>query len=361
MNEPDLEAQLIAAIQAQSLPAFVERCTSGGTGELDDRDRALLDAASSACEGIAARCATARDALLGEFRRHGIACPPDDDGDDAPSQQLHRFRIRLAERDPTAAVEVALRLGYRAPLTTGDAGWELYRRFNDRLVLARFDDRGSRVDLEWTLGAVGRRWPWRVRPRLSDTRDIGASAGWWPLFTVVVAARRLVGMDRQRADDGPVWGWMGTPPSLMDALFRFADVGDDDVLLDLGSGDGRVVIEAARRFGITAIGVERDEALCRNAVDAAKAAGVADLVDIRCAEAATAPIESASVIFLFLPIEAVSELVPGLLTRMPAGGRIVAHEQAPVDFQRQPDISRPVFSDDAISVAHLWRAGDAPA
>src|SRR5271165_677081 len=69
--------------------------------------------------------------------------------------------------------------------------------------------------------------------------------------------------------------FVGTPADLVDAMLDLAAIKPDDVLVDLGSGDGRIVIAAAKRFGIRATGVEIDPDLVRKSEETARQEGVA--------------------------------------------------------------------------------------
>lgn len=351
MSDVDVAAALVSAIQNQTLAATTESLLASGAA-VSERGRALLRAATEACRGIERDTRAASDALLERLHDAGIDCQRPAPGDGRAASQFHRFELRLSDGDPTRAVELAQEIGYRSPLPPAGASWQAYRRFHDGVVLTRYDGAGTRARLTWPLGKPARAWPGRLTPRLSDLRAVSLGERWWPIAAAIAGARRVAGLPA--AGGGPEWGWNGTPPDLMLPLFEFAGLREDDVLMDLGSGDGRVAIEAARRIGARAIGVESDEALCQTAVAAATEAGVADRVDIRCGLAADAPIEEATVVFLFLPVSAVSELLPELVRRLPAGSRIVAHEQARAEFTPPPDRVAPLFGAAAVSVGYRW-------
>ena len=93
-----------------------------------------------------------------------------------------------------------------------------------------------------------------------------------------------------------------TPIEVVDKMLELAEVKKGDVLYDLGSGDGRIVIRAAQKYGIHAVGIEMDKLLRkRQARKEAKAAGVAHLVKIRDEDASKGPnISPASVITLYM-------------------------------------------------------------
>ena len=148
---------------------------------------------------------------------------------------------------------------------------------------------------------------------------------------------------------------LGTPHQLIPLLLEFAGLCKEDVLLDLGSGDGRVVIEAARRYGCKAVGYERDGNLCEIARDLAARRNVEHLVQIHHAGVESAPVETATVAFLFLPPQLVCRTLPQLIERLPTGSRIIAHELLRLTCETPPTTSSPLFADSALTVAHLWR------
>lgn len=117
----------------------------------------------------------------------------------------------------------------------------------------------------------------------------------------------------------------GTPPAVVDAMLTLAGVGKSDVVFDLGCGDGRIVIEAARRFGARGVGVEIDGLLVAKARRAAAAAGVADRVSFREEDFFRTDLSDATVVALFLSSNVNLKLRPKLLAELPPGARIVSH------------------------------------
>jgi len=148
---------------------------------------------------------------------------------------------------------------------------------------------------------------------------------------------------------------LGTPHQLIPQLLEFAGLRPEDVLLDLGCGDGRVVVEAARRYGCKAVGYELDGNLCEIAMDLAARSKVEDLVQFHNVDAKSAPVEASTVVFLFLPPPMVCRTLPGLIDRLPSGSRIIAHELLRVKCDIPPVKSSPLIAHSALTVAHLWR------
>jgi ribosomal protein L11 methylase PrmA len=116
-----------------------------------------------------------------------------------------------------------------------------------------------------------------------------------------------------------------TPQELVDDMLRLADVKQGDVLYDLGSGDGRIPITAARRYGIRAVGIDIDPARIKEANENAKTANVTRLVTFRQEDLFLAGWKEASVITLYLLPELNLKLRPRLWAELKPGTRIVSH------------------------------------
>ncbi len=108
-------------------------------------------------------------------------------------------------------------------------------------------------------------------------------------------------------------------------MLKVANVGPEDVVYDLGSGDGRIVIAAARDYGASGVGIDIDPALVMQATENAKQQGVSDRVQFVEADLFTADISEASVVTLYLLTELNTRLMPKLLAELKPGSRIVSH------------------------------------
>ena len=137
----------------------------------------------------------------------------------------------------------------------------------------------------------------------------------------------LLGMGAARAqfgNDGDV-PFITTPDRVTLAMLQLAGVSAADRVIDLGSGDGRIVITAARRFGARGLGVDIVPDLVATSLANARRAGVADKVDFRVQDLFATDLASASVITLYLLPEVNLQLRPRLLALAP-GTRIVSHD-----------------------------------
>ena len=109
-------------------------------------------------------------------------------------------------------------------------------------------------------------------------------------------------------------------------MLELAHVTAADVVYDLGSGDGRIPIAAAKRYGAFGVGVEIDAKLNRVANDNARSAGVADRVRFFTQDLFEADISQATVVTLFLLPRVNQELMPKLMRELRPGTRIVSHQ-----------------------------------
>ena len=116
-----------------------------------------------------------------------------------------------------------------------------------------------------------------------------------------------------------------TPASIVRQMLELAGVGPQDVVFDLGSGDGRIPIAAARDFGARGVGIEIDPALVARAEASARAAGVQDRVEFRIGDMYAADLRGATVVTLFLHPEPNLKLRPKLRSELRPGTRVVSY------------------------------------
>jgi SAM-dependent methyltransferase len=134
--------------------------------------------------------------------------------------------------------------------------------------------------------------------------------------------RSLTEPGRQREPDVI---FVATPPAVVRAMLELANVTTSDLVLDLGSGDGRIAIAAAREFGARGVGIEIDATLIEEAKENARKAGVADRVQFRQEDLFQADISQATVVTLYLLPPLNLKLRPRLLNDLLPGTRVVSH------------------------------------
>jgi Methyltransferase domain len=120
--------------------------------------------------------------------------------------------------------------------------------------------------------------------------------------------------------------YVPTPQSTVDRMLALAKVGPNDFVIDLGSGDGRIPITAAKRFGARAVGIEIEADLIEKSRFDARWAGVADRVTFRIEDLFTTDLRPATVLTLYLFRELNIQLRPRILEQMRPGTRVVTHD-----------------------------------
>ena len=137
-----------------------------------------------------------------------------------------------------------------------------------------------------------------------------------------------------------------TPPDVVDAMLRLAKVTSSDIVYDLGSGDGRIVIAAAKSFGARGVGIDIDPERTREAAANARTAGVADKVTFRTDDLFTADISPATVVTLYLSPSINGRLAAKLMKELKPGTRVVSHAFDLGSWKPQQRVTvsnRPIF------------------
>src|SRR5262245_32566174 len=124
-----------------------------------------------------------------------------------------------------------------------------------------------------------------------------------------------------------------TPHEVVDDMLRLANVKKGDVLYDLGSGDGRIPVTAAKKFGIRAVGIDIDPERIHEANENAKNAGVTHLVKFRNEDLFQANFREATVVTLYLLPDLNVKLRPKLWSELKPGTRIVSHQFDMADWK----------------------------
>jgi SAM-dependent methyltransferase len=132
---------------------------------------------------------------------------------------------------------------------------------------------------------------------------------------------------------GPVAVWtdgevpyVPTPPEVVDRMLEIAQVKSGDVIYDLGSGDGRIIIQAAKRYGVKGVGIEIDADLVQKAKDNAFKEKVEHLVEFRAEDALKVDVSRATVVTLYMLPEFNAKLRPIFDKELKPGTRVVSHD-----------------------------------
>ena len=120
--------------------------------------------------------------------------------------------------------------------------------------------------------------------------------------------------------------YVPTATPVVNKMLEMADVDGDDLVYDLGSGDGRIVIQAAKRYGARGVGIEIDPELVEKARAKAQAAGVSDRVQFRQADLFETDFSDATVVTMYLLPSVNKELRPQLFEQLAPGTPVVSHD-----------------------------------
>ncbi len=128
-----------------------------------------------------------------------------------------------------------------------------------------------------------------------------------------------------REDAPDLAPYVPTPHSVVKAMLELAELSEDDVIIDLGCGDGRIVIAAARDYGARGIGVDIDPELIEKAKRMAKSSGVDHRVEFRVEDATRTSLATATIVILFLTPGGNELIRPRLETELRPGTRVITH------------------------------------
>ena len=142
--------------------------------------------------------------------------------------------------------------------------------------------------------------------------------------------------------------YVPTPQNVVEDMLRLADVQKGDVLYDLGSGDGRIPVTAARKYGVRGVGIDIDPDRIREAEHNAQQSGVSKLVRFRQQDLFVTDLREATVVTLYLLPELNLRLRPRLLEQLRPGTRVVSHQFDMGDWK--PDKTL----ESGTSILYLW-------
>ncbi len=145
---------------------------------------------------------------------------------------------------------------------------------------------------------------------------------WWSGIVLAAAVAAAQGVQPGRKPDVP---YVPTTNEAVEAMLKLADVRKTDVVYDLGCGDGRIVIAAAKLYGARAVGIDIDPKRIQEAKDNAKREGVEKLVRFEENDLFQADFHEATVVTLFLLNSVNLQLRPKLLQELKPGTRIVSN------------------------------------
>ena len=142
------------------------------------------------------------------------------------------------------------------------------------------------------------------------------------LVLTMAASAQPIAAQEKPGEDVP---FVRTPPQVVDAMLKLAEVKNGDFVIDLGCGDGRIVVAAAQKFGARGRGVDFNPRRIEEAKANAREAGVSDRVDFVQGNFFETGVSDATVVTLYLSSGVNVKLRPRLLRELKVGSRIVSH------------------------------------
>jgi len=196
-------------------------------------------------------------------------------------------------------------------------------------------------------------------PSSGDWRHLQLPRSLFPLYYLVRPIRLAVQLSRRafRRQPPTLAPYVPSPAEVTIRMLGLAEVGSDDVVYDIGCGDGRLVIEAARHFGARGIGVDLDPRLIKQARANARRAGVESRVTLLEQDAESLDFSPATVVMLYLLPAANLRLRSRFQAQLRPGARIVSHRFDMGDWM--PDRTEVItLPNGASHTLYLWRIRD---
>ena len=176
-------------------------------------------------------------------------------------------------------------------------------------------------------------------------------------FSILFCAAATVSAQSWAWDDGTV-PFVVSPDAVVERMLYLAQLKAGERLVDLGSGDGRIVIEAAKRFGARALGVDIDPKLVQLARENAKLAGVESLASFEVRDLFETDLHGVNVVTMYLLPEINLQLLPRLIDQLRPGARIVSHDYDlgpwPFDEMVELALAEKMVGSHGRSRVYLW-------
>jgi len=349
-NKAAVEQGLARAIQTQTLR---EVASSLLDDRLDAEARSLAEDAIAACSAISEHMLGIQAQLLDALNEKNVSAEPVEGPAQKGALQFHQITIRTSRADLAAVLKTTEGLGFHASVSMTAGRIKALATHADQITVIRFDDVTTRLTIMLTP-VTKSVIPAKLRPGLVELGMIDLPEGLAFLYGILKPFRILSERLSGRRSPYHEIDFLGTPDGLIAPILEVLGVDQTDVLVDLGCGDGRVVLKAAEDFGCQAIGIEHNADLVERARGAVAASEARARIDIRQGDASSADLSGATVIFMFLPKNIVRGLLPAISARVSKKTRIAVHEQAGLEGLTAPKHLHPVFSAAGITVVHIW-------
>ncbi|MEM8978501.1 MAG: methyltransferase domain-containing protein [Pseudomonadota bacterium] len=320
---------------------------------LSETETNNLQQAAAACRAITQEIDALETDLAAALQAVGCVVEPAPDLRPSAdgSLQFHRAALRVSREDLPKAATVLEEHGFRAPFALTEGRMAAIARFSPQVQMVRFDDVTTRVLLAFRE-PIPSHLPNALRPNFADF----ARADFAKPLIGAYAISKLVRVFQERAFGRRAaaheMDFLGTPDALIAPILAPLKLTESDVFADIGCGDGRVVLQAARS-GCQAIGIEHSADLATRAQQNANKSPDAARIKILSVSAEDADLSAVTVAFLFMPAHILGQLLPKILPKFQPGTRLVVHEQA----RQLPGLTGamqfPVIDPKGITVLHV--------
>ncbi len=345
--------RLVDAINRQQLRPTLAQL-SASTEEFSSAERAQVDDAAAAIEAMDAAVDHEIARLTELLETKGVTARSIAPA--APDRAIYAIALTVGSESLETTATTLEAAGYRSEHRGDQPLWLRYATFYDTTTFLADDEFEFRVQLGWERpSGLVTKIPQQLRPSMDDLTSVALPAVLTPAYALVKPVRQVLG--KRQASPTDLGPFLGTPTGLIPHLLDFSGIEAGQQLIDLGCGDGRVLIDAAARHGCEAVGYETDPALVargRATVAASDSTDVRNHVTLQEVDARDADVSEADVVFIFLPITALQNLVPAVLKRMKPGAALIAHEQEQLKTSVTPLEQRAMVHRDGVTVAHRW-------
>ena len=356
-HRSSVERTLVEAIHTQSLDSAVSSLLT--RDDLSSTDRHLVEAAAGASHSLT----SAQDELATDVKSalDGIGIQSTRVEKRPPLSVQVEFRV--SPEDVGRAGAALEPLGFRFEHTEGfrydetTVAGQRVRRLNPQpVMLLRRGEITSRVLLSWTDYAEPPLWKRLLTPGSFEVELVPLPTALWRLYHLLRPLRPLLKRIPGLRPSTDLGYFLGTTTSTLPHLFDLVGLTPEDRFVDVGCGDGRVVLQAVESVGCHGLGIELNPQLVDIARSAAEERDLTERTRFIAADATEVDLSEATVVFLFLPVNALAFVLPKLIRSLPAGTKILAHEQAPLPPGLPPTPPIPVFADRDVTIAYLWTA-----
>ncbi|MBF2025427.1 MAG: class I SAM-dependent methyltransferase [Oscillatoriales cyanobacterium C42_A2020_001] len=156
----------------------------------------------------------------------------------------------------------------------------------------------------------------------------------------------------------PDIGFLPTPPEVVDVILDLAGLNQQDLVYDLGCGDGRILIAAAQRFGVRGVGIDIDHDRVQEATHYAQQAGVSHLLTFQQQDLYESQFASATVVILYLLPHLNLKLRPRIFDQLKPGTRIISHDFDMGDWPPEQIVQIPT-QEGEVATLYYWTLADA--